>query len=77
MEKKVVHYRKGSVTWPVLLGSSTYLFPLDHPDTENVSNTRLVRTSKVIAVAQDTGRIETLNTVYLPELDIPVVQAKV
>lgn len=44
-----------------------YLTPVDHPDTVNVSNTRVARTSAIVSMNSDTGRIETRNTVYIPQ----------
>ena len=53
---------------PVLegYGGSAYLYPVDHPDTTNVSNTTVARTSKVVSWNKETGVIETLNTIYTP-----------
>lgn len=43
------------------------LYPIDHPDTENVSNTTWCLTSAVQNYNETTGVIETLNTIYLPK----------
>ena len=67
MEKKVVRYRVGEYPTSVRVGEGTWLYPLDHTDTLNVSNRMLARTSRVVAFDEVTGRIETLNSIYLPE----------
>lgn len=66
MEKKVVHYRGGKAT-DVQIGMPTILNPVDHPDTENVSNLKPVITTAVVAWNKETGRVETRNTIYIPE----------
>lgn len=63
--KKVVHYDP-SIKPVVVVGCPTILVPIDHPDDVNVTNTRPARTSDVIAYDERTGRIETMNTIYLP-----------
>jgi len=60
--KKVVHY----IDVPTIVGNVAYLTPIDHPDHENVSNTKLVRTSHIVSHNEATGRIETQNTIYVP-----------
>lgn len=65
MQKPVVLFDKVGV---VLLGNgSAFLHPLNHPDLENVSNTKPVITSKVIRVLKEDNKIielETENTIY-------------
>lgn len=63
MNKQVVHYVAGTAT---KIGNNAHLIPIDHPDTENVSNQHYVRTSQVVGWDQETGVIETLNTIYRP-----------
>ena len=66
-DKPVVRYR-GTAT--AAIGRSAFLHPIDHPNHlrgHDVSNTRVVRTSAVIDFDAETGRIETMNTIYLPE----------
>jgi hypothetical protein len=46
----------------VLKGGRLYGFPSNHPDSQHVSNTKLVRTSTVIR--QDDKYVETENTIY-------------
>lgn len=64
-KKPVVFYDYESCL-PVSVGMPALLRPYNHPDTENVSNTRMVQTSVVVAYDDLEGRIETMNTVYLP-----------
>lgn len=67
VNKPIVHYswlRGAHVGYPA------HLTPIDHPnhiEGHDVSNTRMVSTSKVIAYDEITGRIETQNTIYMPE----------
>jgi hypothetical protein len=63
--KPTVKYKKEEGVLFLLEGGA-YLYPIDHPS-EHVSNTKGVLTSQVMAHDKDTGRIETRNTVYLPE----------
>lgn len=44
--------------------------PVNHPnhlDGHNVTNCNTVRTSRVLSHDEATGRIETQNTIYMPE----------
>lgn len=59
-EKQIVHYRGEAIR----VGNRVVLQPVDHPG-DRVSNTGPAITSTVIS--WNDGRIETLNTVYLPE----------
>jgi hypothetical protein len=65
MNKRVVQFsRKAGVT---IIGSRAFLKPIDHPDSENVSNTKLTMTSEVIDKEVYCCRIialETQNTIY-------------
>jgi hypothetical protein len=64
MNKPVVGYTEATV-----VGAICYLKPVDHPnhlEGHSVSNTRVVRTSPVVASDLATGRIETRNTIYMP-----------
>lgn len=61
--KPVVHYRGVAE----VSHRKAFLYPVDHPDRVNVSNTKLVRTSTVIDRDLATGRIETEHTIYMPE----------
>lgn len=65
MSKKIVHYNRSRYK-NIVLGHSAIVFPIDHPDTEQVSNTREVITSRVIKMFPD-GSFETLNTMYKPK----------
>ena len=63
--KPTVHY-KGKAQKFML---SAYLLPVDHPNHlvgHSVSNTEYVTTSKVLNWNEETGVIETKNTIYVP-----------
>lgn len=46
------------------------LQPIDHPNPVGlVSNRSVINTSKVVSYDPNTGKIETLNTIYLPSED--------
>lgn len=63
-DKPIVHYR-GSAK---LAGGRALLYPIDHPSRlpqQAVSNLTMARTSEVISWVE--GRIETENTIYVPE----------
>lgn len=66
--KKVVHYKPGT---QIIHGFGDHkiatLHPVDHPDSERVSNTKNVRTSFVLAYDEPSGTIETENTIYIPQ----------
>lgn len=62
MTKKIVHYV--AYEGQIRIGAVALLYPVDHPDTENVSNTKLAKTSRVQRHDPDTDEIETLNTIY-------------
>lgn len=66
MDKKVVRYIKGTLNLLGGVGHPAVLKPIDHPDSEYVSNTKCVLTSLVVS-HDDTGRVETVNTIYVPE----------
>lgn len=56
---------------PIVCGQSAFVYPIDHPNTEKVSNKGLVQTSTVVEVTRNkaghlTG-FETLNTKYVLE----------
>jgi hypothetical protein len=65
MNKRVVQFsRKAGVA---ILGNRALLFPIDHPDSENVSNTKYAITSEVLDKEVYCCRIialETQNTIY-------------
>lgn len=73
MSKPIVHYR-GPVHFIPYLGSGggerAVLTPIDHTnhlEGQDVSNDEPAITSRVVEKDIDTGRIETRNTIYLPE----------
>lgn len=53
------------ILYDVKVGANCYLFPIDHPSVL-VSNESIVRTSPVLNFDEDTGEIETHNTIYVP-----------
>ena len=66
MMKRTVHFKPDDVAVSPRVGHSAVVFPLDHDDTENVSNTTHVHTSEVVKVNDD-GSFETLNSIYIPQ----------
>jgi hypothetical protein len=63
--KKIVHY----VGKPIFYGELEHgaqIYPVDHPDRARVSNYKVAWTSSVLSYDPVTGRMETLNTVYMP-----------
>ena len=66
MAKPTVKYKPGSLVFNGL-NKSAILFPINHPDSENVSNTSPVWTSLVVGHDASSGRLETENTIYIPE----------
>lgn len=42
------------------------LWPVDHPDSEHVSNESYILTTPVLHFDEDSATIETQNTVYVP-----------
>lgn len=65
--KTVVHYVRESLE-PVRIGYSAHLRPIDHTS-PLVSNQGLARTSPVVAHDPITGRVETRNSIYLPDTE--------
>jgi hypothetical protein len=63
--KKTVKYDQ-SKTIQLAIGVSAIIFPINHPDSANVSNEKHVVTSTVVKISPN-GVFETLNTVYVPE----------
>lgn len=63
MSKPTVRY-SDLLHRPTELGSAS-LIPIDHPRSH--LNGKVVFTSGVLSFDEDTGRIETFNTVYVPE----------
>jgi len=65
-EKKIVHYDRNK---PVLQGpaNGVLIWPVDHPDTDYVSNASYVLTSPVMDIDLDSGIIETERTIYKPQ----------
>lgn len=65
--KKVVRYIEDSLHLFGGVGYPAALKPINHPDSEHVSNTTYVLTSLVVAYDSESGQVETLNTMYVPE----------
>ena len=63
--KQVVRYSE-IVPTHISEGSRVFLVPIDHPDSTNVTNGHFVTTSPVVSYEEETGIIETANTVYVP-----------
>lgn len=68
-EKKTVTYDfdRGVLQHP---SGGVILWPIDHPDTEYVSNASFILTSEMLHMDQDTGKIETQNTIYVPNREL-------
>ena len=64
--KPVVHYRR-DLYHHIRVGESALVYPIDHPDSERVSNTGIAQTTEVLAYSSVTGIFETKNTLYKPE----------
>lgn len=67
--KKIVHFTKAQLfTWPGTKKTYADVIPVDHPDTQNVTNGRIAMTSEVISsVSDEAGELqefETKNTIY-------------
>lgn len=64
MVKRLVHY---DPTYPtvILLGFGAFVKPIDHDDTINVSNAKMIQTSAVVKYDGD-GCFETMNSLYVP-----------
>lgn len=64
IQKKIVRY--SAVYGDIVVGRGASVFPVDHPDSENVSNEHMAWTSTVVSYDETTEIFETLNTVYVP-----------
>lgn len=64
-EKKTVHYIGKPQFWGELEHGAE-LYPVDHPDRLRVSNYKKMWTSSVLSYDPISGRLETLNTIYVP-----------
>lgn len=62
--KPTVHYHPTPLDI-IIVGRGAVVFPMDHPDKNHVSNTKMVFTSNVIS-RDDSGNFETENTRYVP-----------
>lgn len=69
--KPIVHYEKNdNLMSQVQVGKPAVLFPVDHTS-PFVSNTMLALTSRVVSFDPLTGEIETENTCYIPQPEVP------
>jgi hypothetical protein len=73
--KKLVIYDPASVVGDIVVGVPALVKPINHPDKANVSNTKLVATSNVVALGLY-GIFETENTRYVPETRVDVKPAQ-
>lgn len=67
--KKIVHFIKAQLfTWPGTTDEHANVWPIDHPDTRNVTNGRIATTTTVISSLKDADgnlmEFETQNTIY-------------
>jgi hypothetical protein len=65
MAKNIVKYVEGSLFY-FGVGKGAIVEPINHPDTDNVSNTKPVLTSNVVDINLATGWFETENSIYIP-----------
>ena len=63
--KQIVHYDNFKPT-TIVVGKCATVFPIDHPDSVNVSNQVMVMTSLVLSHDPATGEFETQNSKYVP-----------
>lgn len=64
--KKVVHYDTARGVMQHHSGG-VLLWPIDHPDSDHVSNASYVLTSKLMKQDLETGEFETENSLYAPD----------
>jgi hypothetical protein len=68
MTKRKVHFKASGGCYIHPQMHFAIVFPVDHPDSTNVSNTKDVRTSKVLKVQYEQETVvefETENTLYV------------
>lgn len=69
-EKKVVQYTEVQFFGPAyggqIIGNRALVTPVDHPDTENVTNGKPALTTAVVSYDEVTEQFETHNTLYVP-----------
>jgi hypothetical protein len=75
-EKKVVQYAVTPHT-SIQVGMGALVSPVDHPDTENVTNGLHAFTSEVLSYDTETGEFETLNTKYVPQKSVTTAEESV
>ena len=62
---KTVQYKRNTLLTELRIGWPALVVPVDHPDAENVSNTKHVRTTPVVKIGE-AGDFATANTYYVP-----------
>lgn len=67
-DKKIVHYEVNNPMYPpsIAIGYKALVKPVDHPDSDRVSNTKYIVTSRVLSYDRTTGQFETMNSIYEP-----------
>lgn len=65
-EKKIVRYKEVKFLVEGGVNARALVLPVDHPDTDRVSNEDFAITSMVVAYDEATEVFETENTVYVP-----------
>lgn len=73
-KKPVVQYRVTPFQH-IVVGDGAVVVPVDHPDTERVTNGLAALTSEVLAYDPETGEFETKNTKYVVEKQQEVATA--
>jgi len=63
--KPTVFYDSTKYNW-IKVGHGAIVCPINHPDTEHVSNQSFARTTEVLTYSPETGEFETKNTLYKP-----------
>jgi len=63
--KQQVQYRITPHTY-IVVGDCAFVFPVGHPDTDNVSGLNHATTSTVLSYDIETGEFETKNSLYKP-----------
>jgi hypothetical protein len=66
MNKRTVRYSTVEPGIKATVGRRYQLYPVDHTSML-VSNTNWCSTSPVVSVDIETGRIETMNSIYMPQ----------
>jgi len=68
MQKPIVHFKLSEGCYIPRDYSYALVYPIDHPDSTNVSNRKQIITSKVLSVTYENHQVikfETKNTIYI------------